>query len=49
MTVKRCKSKGSDEEVEREVVRRRRKVEVLHTDIIGEDFWVNHPEVLDKS
>ena len=49
VTVKRCKTKESDEMTERVVVRSRRKVEVLHMDIIGEDFWTSHPDILGKS
>ncbi|XP_038070660.1 probable tRNA(His) guanylyltransferase isoform X1 [Patiria miniata] len=49
VTVNRCKSKETDEEIEREVVRKRRKVELLHTDIIGEEFWTDRPEILAKS
>ena len=46
VTVKDCKSKTSEELTKREVVRTRRVVTIFHTDIIGEDFWTDHPEIL---
>ncbi|XP_071792622.1 probable tRNA(His) guanylyltransferase [Asterias amurensis] len=49
VTVKQCKSKESDEMLRREVVRTRRKVTLFHTDIIGDTFWTEHPEILGAS
>ncbi|XP_033102801.1 probable tRNA(His) guanylyltransferase [Anneissia japonica] len=44
--IKLCRSKDSAEETERTVIRTRRKVVHLHTDLIGDEFWQENHEIL---
>lgn len=37
---------GEGTEKERTVTRKRRKILKIHGDIIGNDFWIDHPEIL---
>ena len=44
---KRVKRPNEEEEKEVQVVRPRRRVHAHHCDLIGEEFWVEHPDILE--
>ncbi|XP_071948652.1 probable tRNA(His) guanylyltransferase [Antedon mediterranea] len=45
--LKVCRSKDDVEEQERVVIRSRRRVTHLHTDLIGDAFWLQNTEILE--
>ncbi|XP_070541540.1 probable tRNA(His) guanylyltransferase isoform X2 [Ptychodera flava] len=47
--VKQCRSKESDVVETREITRQRNIVITQHVDIIGDEFWKLHPEILGDS